>query len=408
MTATYKVPGATLIERDHAVPLDHSASGGPQISVFTREVVGDGGEGKPYLLFLQGGPGMEATRPTAPPSGWMKRALKDYRVLLMDQRGVGRSTPVGEHIPGATAQEQADYLTNFRADSIVRDAELIRAELNGNEPWSLLGQSFGGFSSMTYLSIAPHGLREAYITGGLSPIGRSADEVYAITWERAIGKNKLYFERYPDDRQRAADLFRRLADEDVRLPGGDRLTPNRFRMNGMNLGRSDGWELLHHLLELPFGSAAFLWDNALGATNFQRNPIYATLHESSYADGVVTNWSAARTRPAEVYAENYFNGEHIYPEMWQDYGGLRAHAGAAEILAQHQWPRLYDADVLKQNDVAVAASIYTNDLYVDRDFALETAATIRGLKFWETAELEHNALRADGERVLSTLFDLLH
>jgi pimeloyl-ACP methyl ester carboxylesterase len=272
MTATYKVPGATLIERDHAVPLDHSASGGPQISVFTREVVGEGGEGKPYLLFLQGGPGMEATRPTAPPSGWMKRALKDYRVLLMDQRGVGRSTPVGEHIPGATAQEQADYLTNFRADSIVRDAELIRAELNGNEPWSVLGQSFGGFSSMTYLSIAPHGLREAYITGGLSPIGRSADEVYAITWQRAIGKNKLYFERYPDDRQRAADLFKRLADEDVRLPGGDRLTPNRFRMNGMNLGRSDGWELLHHLLELPFGSAAFLWDNALGATNFQRNP----------------------------------------------------------------------------------------------------------------------------------------
>ena len=408
MTTTYRVPGATLIERDHAVPLDHAASVGPQISVFTREVVGEGGEGKPYLLFLQGGPGMEATRPTAPPSGWMKRALKDYRVLLMDQRGVGRSTPVGEHIPGATAQEQADYLTHFRADSIVRDAELIRAELNGNEPWSVLGQSFGGFSSMTYLSIAPHGLREAYITGGLSPIGRSADEVYAITWQRAIGKNKLYFERYPDDRQRAADLFKRLADEDVRLPGGDRLTPNRFRMNGMNLGRSDGWELLHHLLELPFGSAAFLWDNALGATNFQRNPIYATLHESSYADGVVTNWSAARTRPAEVYAENYFNGEHIYPEMWQDYGGLRAHAGAAEILAQHQWPRLYDADVLKQNDVAVAASIYTNDLYVDRDFALETAATIRGLKFWETAELEHNGLRADGERVLSTLFDLLH
>jgi pimeloyl-ACP methyl ester carboxylesterase len=408
MTTTYRVPGATLIERDHAVPLDHAVAGGPQISVFTREVVGEGGEGKPYLLFLQGGPGMEATRPTAPPSGWMKRALKDYRVLLMDQRGVGRSTPVGEHIPGATAQEQADYLTNFRADSIVRDAELIRAELNGNEPWSVLGQSFGGFSSMTYLSIAPHGLREAYITGGLSPIGRSADEVYAITWQRAIGKNKLYFERYPDDRQRAADLFKRLADEDVRLPGGDRLTPNRFRMNGMNLGRSDGWELLHHLLELPFGSAAFLWDNALGATNFQRNPIYATLHESSYADGVVTNWSAARTRPAEVYEQNYFNGEHIYPEMWQDYGGLRAHAGAAEILAQHQWPRLYDADVLRQNDVAVAASVYTNDLYVDRDFALETAATIRGLKFWETAELEHNGLRSDGERVLSTLFDLLH
>ena len=96
---------------------------------------------------------MEATRPTAPPSGWMKRALLDYRVLLLDQRGTGRSTPLASIIPGASAQAQADYLTHFRADSIVRDAELIRQEL-GMERWSVLGQSFGGFTAMTYLSIA--------------------------------------------------------------------------------------------------------------------------------------------------------------------------------------------------------------------------------------------------------------
>ncbi|MDL2334747.1 MAG: alpha/beta fold hydrolase [Chloroflexota bacterium] len=405
---TYHVPGATLTEREHTVPLDHAATDGPRISVFTREVSAEGGEAKPYLLFLQGGPGMEATRPTAPPTGWMKRALRDYRVLLLDQRGVGRSTPVGAQIPGATPQEQANYLTHFRADSIVRDSEVIRQELNGGQPWSVLGQSFGGFTSMAYLSIAPHGLREAFITGGLSPIGRTADEVYSRTWQRAIAKSKGYFERFPDDRQRARDIFKQLADEDVRLPGGDRLTANRFRMNGMWLGRSDGWELIHNLLELPFGSAAFLWDAEAGASHFQRNPIYATLHESSYADGVATRWSAARTKPAEVDADGYFCGEHIYPEMWQDYGGLRAHAAAAQILAEYEWPRLYDAAVLRQNDVPVAASIYTNDLYVDRDFALESAATIRGLKAWETAEFEHNGLRADGERVFSTLFDLLH
>ena len=407
-TVTYHVPGATLTEREHSVPLDHAAANGPKITVFTREVAAPDGGAKPYLLFLQGGPGQEATRPTAPPTGWMKRAIKDYRILLLDQRGVGRSTPVGEIIPGATPQEQAEYLTHFRADSIVRDAELIRAELIGSERWSVLGQSFGGFTSMTYLSIAPDGLREAYLTGGLSPIGRSADEVYSATWQRVIGKNRGYFERYPDDRQRARAIFDRLGAEDVRLPNGDRLTANRFRLNGLSLGRSDGWELIHSLLELPFGSAAFLWDAEIGATNFQRNPIYATLHESSYADGVATRWSAARTRPAEIDAEGYFCAEHIYPEMWQDYGGLRAQGPAAQILAEHQWPRLYDADVLRHNSVPVAASVYTNDVYVDRDFALETAATIRGLKVWETAELEHNGLRADGERVFGTLYDLLH
>ena len=134
-------------------------------------------------MFLQGGPGFEATRPEPPPSGWQKRALADYRVLLLDQRGTGRSTPVGE-IPGETPEAQAEYLTHFRADSIVRDAELIRQEL-GVDRWSILGQSFGGFCAMTYLSFAPEGLREAFITGGLSPIGRPVDDVYAATWQRA-------------------------------------------------------------------------------------------------------------------------------------------------------------------------------------------------------------------------------
>ena len=51
---------------------------------------------------------------------------------------------------------------------------------------------------MTYLSFAPEGLREAFITGGLSPIGRPVDDVYAATWRRLIEKNRAYFARYPE------------------------------------------------------------------------------------------------------------------------------------------------------------------------------------------------------------------
>src|SRR5690349_10798295 len=185
MTVTYRVPGAILIEREHTVPLDHDSLGGRTITVFTREVAAPDAGDRPYLIFLQGGPGFEATRPTSPPSGWMKRALADYRVLLLDQRGTGRSTPVGSHVPGDTPQAQAEYLTHFRADAIVRDAELIRREL-GVDRWSLLGQSFGGFCSMTYLSFFPDALREVYITGGLSPIGRPVDDVYAATYARQV------------------------------------------------------------------------------------------------------------------------------------------------------------------------------------------------------------------------------
>jgi hypothetical protein len=94
--------------------------------------------------------------------------------------------------------------------------------------------------------------------------------------------------------------------------------------------------------------------------------------------------------------------------MWEDYGGLRPQREAADILAEHQWPALYDADRLRHNEVPVVATIYVNDLYVDRDLAEETAATIRRLRTWETDEFEHNGLRADGERVLGRLVDMLH
>jgi pimeloyl-ACP methyl ester carboxylesterase len=404
MAVTYRAPGIVLTEREHVVPLDHAAPDGPRITVFTREVSAPDGTDRPYLVFLQGGPGFEATRPTSPPTGWLKRALQDYRVLLVDQRGTGRSTPVGAMIPGDTPEAQAAYLTHFRADSIVRDAEAIRREL-GVERWSVLGQSFGGFTSMTYLSIAPEGLREAFITGGLSPIGRPVDDIYGATYRRLVEANQRYFARYPHDRARLDGILRRIDDEDVRLPSNDRLTARRFLQLGLWLGDSAGFELLHHVIELPFGSPAFLHD-VEGGARFGRNPIYATLHESSYADGVATRWSAHRLLPTEVDG-HLFTGEHIFPWMWEDYSELHGHRAAADVLADHPWPALYDADRLRQNDIPVAATIYVNDLYVERDFAVETARTIRGLRAWETDEYAHNGLRADGERVLGRLIDLV-
>ena len=57
--------------------------------------------------------------------------------------------------------------------------------------------------------------------------------------------------------------------------------------------------------------------------------------------------------------------------------------------------------------VPVAATIYTNDVYVERSFAVETAALVGNLRAWETNEYEHNGLRADGERVVGRLIDMV-
>ena len=252
----------------------------------------------------------------------------------------------------------------------------------------MLGQSFGGFTSLTYLSIAPEGLEAALITGGLAPVtNRPVDDVYGATWERLREANRRYFERYPDDRARVREAHRRIEDEDVRLPSGDRLSVRRFRQLGMWLGDCAGFEHLHHVLELPFGSPAFLHD-VENAVRWTRNPLYATLHESSYADGGPTRWSSHRLTPDWFEGSEAFTAEHVFPWMWEEYGGLRAHRDAAELLAEHPWPRLYDEAQLARNEVPVAATIYVDDLYVERAFAEETAALVRG-----PAAVDHQRVR---------------
>src|SRR5918992_1448183 len=177
-----------------------------------------------------------ARSPSSP--GWLDRALREFRVLMLDQRGTGRSSPIG-HMEGLTPAEQADRIACFRADSIVRDAELIRTQL-GIDRWSVLGQSFGGFCVTAYLSIAPGGLREALITGGLPALGVLVEEVYASTFTLMAARSRAYYERYPGDRERVRALAARLDAEDVRLPDGDRLTIRRLRQLGQVLGSSDG------------------------------------------------------------------------------------------------------------------------------------------------------------------------
>ena len=404
VSLTRRSPGLVLTEHELRVPLDHAARGGEEITVFAREVADPDGLDRPFLLFLQGGPGFEAPRPSRHPSspGWLDRALRDYRVLMLDQRGTGRSTPVGAAtVADRTPAELVAYLTHFRADAIVADAEAFRAHLDSG-PWSVLGQSFGGFTTLAYLSRAPDGMREALFTGGLPPIGRHPDEIYRATYARVIERNRRYYTRYPDDRER----FLAARDAAPALASGDRLSHARLRQIGDLLGASDGAESVHSILELLPGSPAFAHD--VEAVAFARNPIYAILHESSYADGHATNWSAQRVMP-DAYAEDptLMTGEHVYPWMFEEMGALAPMREAAHLLAEHEWPRLYDADVLAANDVPAAAAIYAEDMYVERAYSEETAADVRGLRPWVTNEYEHNGLRADGGHILDRLIELV-
>ena len=75
----------------------------------------------------------------------------------------------------------------------------------------MLGQSYGGLCILTYLSIAPEGLREALITGGVPGIGMPIDDVYRATWARMLERNRRYYERFPQDRERVRELIEAAA-----------------------------------------------------------------------------------------------------------------------------------------------------------------------------------------------------
>jgi pimeloyl-ACP methyl ester carboxylesterase len=418
--------GTVLADHTFTVPLDHDRPDGRQIRVYAREVRADGraGRDRPWLLFLGGGPGSAAPRPLG--GGWLNRAVRDYRVLLLDQRGTGRSTPVDRRLlahigdPGA----QADYLAHFRADAIVRDAEMIRHALIGERSWSVLGQSFGGLCTVTYLSIAPHGLTEAFITGGLPGLCATADEVYRALYPRVAAKNAEHYDRFPGDVDQARTVARYLRDHQVLLPGGRPLTVETFQSLGNMLGGSDGSPRLHYLLEDPFTggtepSDAFLFQVERELAGVAGGPLYSLLHEATYAQGTgATRWSAQRVRsefPAfdaaaalDSDAPVLFTGEMIYPWMFDTDPALQPFRQAARLIAERPaWPVLYDVDRLRANTVPVAAAIYDEDMYLDRDLSITTARTIHGLKAWITGEYHHDGLRVSDGAVLDRLIALL-
>ena len=415
---TLRLPGMLMTDHTIEVPLDHSRPDGPTIEVFAREVTAPDRdpENLPWLLFLQGGPGSGSPRPVRA-EGWIATALQRFRLLLLDQRGTGRSSPVrAQTVRGRSPEELAAYLRFFRADSIVADAELLRRRVAGGRPWHTLGQSYGGFVTLTYLSQAPDALSACYVTGGLAPLSATADEVYARAYRRVQEKVSGFYARYADDGPAIRRIVEHLAATDVRLPDGDRLTVERFQTLGHGFGMRDGYERLHWLVEDAWAgdelSDAFLC-HVMVATGYVDGPLYATLHESIYAQqGHATKWSAQRVRSDLGTFESDVDpvpltGEMIYPWMFRDISLLRPFAGAADILADvDDWPDLYDPAVLARNTVPVAAVVYHDDMYVDAQHSLGTARAIPNTRVWVTNEWQHDGLRVSGGAVLSHLLSL--
>lgn len=400
-----------LEELTLTLPLSAEAGDDRSIEVFARIATAPGGRDRPYLLFLQGGPGIEAPRPSLEPlaPSWLGVALEEYRVVLLDQRGTGRSTPVGEQLlEQLDTAGAAEYLSHLRADGIVRDAEAFREHL-GVQRWNVLGQSFGGFTILHYLTVHPEHLDQVFITGGLSAVDHPAADIYAATYTRMQAITEAYHRRFPGHRQIIRDLVERARAGELTLPSGEVVSESRLRSLGHLLGSDDGWLDLHNLLERDPSSNAFRHDLAALLPYSARNPLYYVLHESSYADGVRTDWAAERTYPEAFRGDtSLLTGEHVFRDWADTVPELRPWKEVALALARQPWPKLYDAAALRASGATGAAAVYANDVFVPLEFSLETAALLPGVQLHLTSEHEHNGLRASGGRVLRHLFDLAH
>ncbi|KAK0389619.1 hypothetical protein NLU13_3194 [Sarocladium strictum] len=441
---SYIAPKALRVtELFFQVPLDYSKPDSRTITLFANRVTqhctstDDSTEPRRYLVYLEGGPGFGNVAPQDHPLTATALA-KGYQLLLLDHRGTGLSTPVStemlQDLGGVDAQ--VDYLKLMRQDNTVRDCEAVRKCLTEGwpehlRPWSAHGQSYGGFISMSYLSMHPEGLKEVFLTGGLPPIGVPVDEVYRKTFGKAIERNEAYFNKFPQDMDALKQIigFVGSRTEPIVMPGGGLLTTQRLMTLGSAFGLHGGLDRIHSIilrLKTSLDQFGFLSRASLSAVEtsvpFDENIIYAILHEAIYCDGPEPSaWSASRvgkqvegywwlkeghekSRPDEPL---YFSGEHVFPFYFETYAELRPLKEVAEKLAHvDDWSPLYDVDQLRRNKVPVYAATFIEDLYVNYELACRTAKLVKNTKVFETNLLYHNALRAKTEEVLPRLFSL--
>ncbi|CAK7246375.1 MAG: hypothetical protein STHCBS139747_008005 [Sporothrix thermara] len=431
---------------------------------------------KSWLAYLEGGPGAGNREPHD--YGFTRSMLnRGYQILFLDYRGTGMSSAVCAATlkKRGNAEAQAKYLRLFRADNIVRDLEAVRRCLMDDPPtssssasvpnkkkWSIMGQSFGGFVSLTYLSFYSEGLREVFMTGGMAPVGKTPDEVYRATYRKAVERNRAYFGKYPEDAhslQLISIYLHGQPDHQLPLPGGGFLTFKRVLTFGYMFGFHGGLDATHAMIlrmRHDLDTAGMLTRPTLVAVEqffpLDVMPLYAILHEPIYCcgRGVASRWAAQRVgagpgpdsgndddgetppphefpefswladevvapeQPPVLHAELqqigrtiYMSSEMIYPFMFDTYPELMEMKDAAAIVAEYDdWEELYDEKQLAANRVPVYAATYIDDLYVDYGLAKETARKIGSIKVYETNGLYHNAIRARTDEVLAQLFRL--
>ena len=317
-----------------------------------------------------------------------------------------RSLDAGRRARPADARsEQAAYLTHFRADSIVRDAEAIRARARRRaverarpELRRLLRHDL----PLARARGAARGVHHGRARAARRPDRRRLRARPTRAWSSAT---RATTRATRQDRARVLALHERARGARTSgCPPATGSPSRRFRQLGDVLGMSDGAE---HAA--PRARAARR-TRPPSCTTSRTRPRSSATRSTRSCTRRPGPTARARAGPpsAAAGARPSARAAHRRARLPVDVRGLRRRSRplreAAELLAEHEWPRLYDAGrgCARTRSPSPRRSTSTT-CTSSATFAEETAALIGGLRPWVTNEYEHNGLRADGDRVLGRL-----
>lgn len=377
---------------------------------------------------------------------------KGYSVLYVDYRGCGESsrfssrayrketTELSAH-PSQTLEndrKKASIISKFCQDNIVRDLEAIRLCISAlaGKPikWTILGQSYGGYISLSYLSMYPKGLEEVFITGGLPPCGMELEEYFRTEYRDIVAKNRAWYAEYPDGDalvRRILRLITMIGPRNIQMTGRGYMTGQKLLTLGRQLGSKVGFPEIHKLLlriERDLTNTTRLGPQTIeefeSILHVDERPLYPILLEQTWASGGKTNWAAervARAIPGFEYLRTDGQGNYPDPSLTPADQPIyftantycRFHfdtneelidlKGAAELLHQKDWECPYDYDALAANKVPVYAVVFEEDMHLDAGVAEKTAAKVGGLRVVRDPGW-HQDIRYKPAEVLDNLF----
>ncbi|MCA0241860.1 MAG: alpha/beta hydrolase [Proteobacteria bacterium] len=174
-------------------PLDPAAAGGPSITVHFAVLPALSRQRKPDpVFFIAGGPGQSAIELAGPIGHWLARFSNRRDIVLVDQRGTGRSAPLrcdDDEQPGRELRDSLDPvaqvaalarcrqalqqlpqgdLRRYTTPLAMQDLDAVRRAL-GAERIDLIGVSYGTRAALDYLRQFPQAVRRVVLDGVAPP-----------------------------------------------------------------------------------------------------------------------------------------------------------------------------------------------------------------------------------------------